>query len=327
MISVIIPVYNSSQTLKKCLDAVFDNNFENFEVIVVSDNSLDNSVDISKNYNFKIIELEKNRGPAFARNTGANSASGDILLFIDSDVIIKNNAMLHVDKIIKSDEKKIVQGIYSHEPNYKNMATQYQQSFYCYFTFNTKDNYSDTLISMCFAIKKNIFQKLNGFNTKIRKATAEDEEFGYVLIERGYKIFITKELNVEHKVNYSLVKFIERNFCMYTDTMMSYLRNKTAMKKARQKNYSNVIIRIPFLLLIIIMIFVIINYPNKQNFNLFLILNVIFLFLHLGFINFVKKAKGLLNAFKIIIICYLDTFLMLLGSFYGSFLYLFSRKY
>ena len=109
--------------------------------------------------------------------------------------------------------------------------------------------------------------------------------------------------------------------------MMSYLRNKTAMKKAKQKNYLNVIVRIPFLSLIIIMIFVIINYPDKLNFNLFLILNLIFLFLHLGFINFVKKSKGLFNAFKIIVICYLDTFLMLLGSFYGSFLYFFSRKY
>ena len=55
MISVIIPVYNSSQTLKECLDAIFSDSSEKSEVIVVSDNSKDNSIDIAKNYNCKTI--------------------------------------------------------------------------------------------------------------------------------------------------------------------------------------------------------------------------------------------------------------------------------
>ena len=50
MISVIIPFYNSEQTLKKCLDSVFSNKFEKFEVIAVSDCSEDNSLSIAKNY-------------------------------------------------------------------------------------------------------------------------------------------------------------------------------------------------------------------------------------------------------------------------------------
>ena len=48
MITVVIPVYNASQTLKKCLDSVFSNKFEKFEVIVISDCSNDNSIDIAK---------------------------------------------------------------------------------------------------------------------------------------------------------------------------------------------------------------------------------------------------------------------------------------
>ena len=54
-ISIIIPVYNSSLTLKECLGAVLDSSFKNFEVIIVSDNSLDDSVNIAKKYNCKII--------------------------------------------------------------------------------------------------------------------------------------------------------------------------------------------------------------------------------------------------------------------------------
>ena len=86
MISVIIPNHNSNQTLSECLDAIFSNKVKNFEVIVVDDKSTDNSIEIAKNYDCKIIELSENKGPAFARNTGANSASGDVLLFIDSDI-------------------------------------------------------------------------------------------------------------------------------------------------------------------------------------------------------------------------------------------------
>ena len=92
-ISIIIPVYNSSLTLKECLDAVFDSSFKNFEVIVVSDNSSDNSVEIAKQFQCKIIELPQNRGPGFARNEGAKTAEGDVLLFLDSDVIIDKEAL------------------------------------------------------------------------------------------------------------------------------------------------------------------------------------------------------------------------------------------
>ena len=236
MIAVIIPVYNSSQTLKKCLDAVFSNKFEKFEVIVISDNSEDNSIDIAKNYNCKIIELKQNRGPAFARNTGANSASGDILLFVDSDVIVKEDILMQVNKAFNNKEVNIVQGIYSHEPNYKNIITQYQQSFYCYYTWHEQYRYTDTLTSMCFAIRKNTFLKLKGFNTNIRKATAEDEEFGYKLINDGNKILISRDLNVEHWVNYTTGKFIKRNFTMYVETMKSFIRNKSYIKKVKQKN-------------------------------------------------------------------------------------------
>ena len=251
MISVIIPFYNSEQTLKKCLDSVFSNKFEKFEVIAVSDCSEDNSLSIAKNYNCKIIELKENKGPGFARNIGANSASGDILLFIDSDVLVKENILTHVKKAFDNNEVNVLQGIYSHEPDYENIITQYQQSFYCFYTWHKQYSYTETLTSMCFAIRKKIFLKLEGFNTNIRKATSEDEEFGYKLINQGNKILISREMSVEHKVNYTIRKFIKRNFTMYVETMKSFIRNRSYTKKIKQRNYSNVLAGIPLIGLII----------------------------------------------------------------------------
>ena len=327
MIAVIIPVYNSSQTLKKCLDAVFSNKFEKFEVIVISDNSEDNSINIAKNYNCKIIELKQNKGPAFARNTGANSASGDILLFVDSDVIVKEDILMHVNKAFNNKEVNVVQGIYSHEPNYKNIITQYQQSFFCYYTWHEQYRYTNTLTSMCFAVRKNTFLKLKGFNTNIKKATAEDEEFGYKLINDGNKILISRELNVEHKVNYTIEKFIKRNFTMYVETTKSFMRNESYTKKIKQKNYSNVIAGIPLIGMIILMLIMMIFYSSEKVLIIFSGLNILFLFLHLKFMIFVGSSKGLLKALGVMMSCYLDSFLMLIGVVFANISYIFGRKY
>ena len=327
MISVIIPFFNSDQTIKECLDSVFNNKFKDYEVITVSDKSTDNSLNIIRNYNCKIIELNENRGPAFARNTGANSASGDVLFFLDSDCILKNDALNNINTIFRKKKANVIQGIYSHEPDYNNIVTQYQQSFYCYYSFSKYLNYTDCLISMCFAIEKKIFIECKGFNTSIKNATAEDEEFGHVLIENGNKILIARELSVEHRVNYNLLNFIKRGFRMYVDTIKSFIRNKTYTNKVKQKNYFSVLAGIPILGLIILLLPLIIFFPSSENMYFFFTLNIIFLFLHIGFINFVRKSKSLIQALKIMPVCYLDTFLMLWGSLYGFFIYFLGKRY
>ena len=156
-ISIVIPVYNASLTLKECLDAIFNSNFKNFEVIVVSDNSSDNSVEIARQYQCKVIELPQNKGPGFARNSGGQVAKGDILLFIDSDVIIDKGALNSLSVKFSDNEVNVIQGIYSHKPIYKNAATQYQQSFYSYYSWDSNINYTSSLITNCFAIRRKIF--------------------------------------------------------------------------------------------------------------------------------------------------------------------------
>jgi glycosyltransferase involved in cell wall biosynthesis len=326
-ISIIIPVYNSSLTLKECLDVVFGSNFNNFEVIIVSDNSSDNSVKIAKQYQCKIIELSQNKGPAFARNRGAQEAEGDILLFLDSDVVIKKEALKYLSDKFFDDEINAIQGIYSHEPVYKNMATQYQQSYTSYYIWPENKKYATTLSTCCFAIRKKIFTKFKGFDANIKRATCEDEVFGYDLINKGYKILISRELNVEHRVHYNIGHFIKRTFNRYTSTIKFYLRSKTFINKIRQTNYLKIIIGIPILGLIILTSFLIIFFQNKIIWLILLILNIIFLSLHAGFMIFVGRTKGSIKAIGVMIICYLDTFMMLTGTIYGYLSYFFGKKY
>ena len=326
-ISIIIPVYNASLTLKECLDAIFNSHFKNFEVIIVSDNSTDNSVKLAKQYQCKVIELSENNGPAFARNTGAQAAEGDILLFLDSDVVIKNDALNCLSNEFFNNKTDAIQGIYSHKPTYKSLATQYQMSYNCYYIWPKNKKYATTLSTCCFAIRKKIFAELKGFNTNIKRASCEDEEFGYFLIDKGYKIIILRELNVEHRVNYSINHFIKKKFLTYIEVMKEYLRNKTYIKKIKQTNYFKVLAGIVILGLIILAAVVTIIFPNKTILSIFLILNIAFLLLHTGFMRFVGRAKGFTKAFGAMAVCYIDTFLMLTGLLYGSLSYFFGKKY
>ena len=88
-ISVIIPVYNTEKYLERCLDSVLAQTHQNFEVICVNDGSTDASESILKRYaekdkRFKVMK-QPNQGQGTARNTGLDIATGDYILFLDSD--------------------------------------------------------------------------------------------------------------------------------------------------------------------------------------------------------------------------------------------------
>ena len=316
-ISIVIPVYNSSSTLKECLDSIFSSTFKDFEVIVVSGNSTDDSIKIAKQFQIKIIELPENKGPALARNKGSQVAQGDIILFLDSDVILnKNSLSLIIDKFSLA-EVNAIQGIYSHEPNYKYLATQFYQSYLCYYVWPENKKYATTLVTGCFAIRKEIFNKFGGFDVNIENASCEDEKFGYSLIEKGYKILILRDLQVVHRVNYNVINFIKRRLTQEFDRIKFYLREKTYTNKIKQTNYSRVIIGIPVLGLILLTVLSAFFYSNSIIWYSFVILNLIYVSLHLGFLKFVTSNKGFKKAFGLLFMFYLDTFLMIITLSFG----------
>lgn len=99
--SIIIPVYNVENYIKKCLDSVFAQTEKDYEVIVVNDGTKDNSMDIVKNYDVKIVN-QKNQGLSEARNTGLKNAKGEYILFLDSDDYIEKNLLKELNKSIKN---------------------------------------------------------------------------------------------------------------------------------------------------------------------------------------------------------------------------------
>lgn len=88
-ISVIVPVYNTSAYLHRCLDSVVNQSFENYEIVIVNDGSTDDSEAICREYSEKhsniILITKVNGGLSEARNTGVRNAAGKYVSFVDSD--------------------------------------------------------------------------------------------------------------------------------------------------------------------------------------------------------------------------------------------------
>lgn len=121
LISVIIPVYNVEQYLQQCLDSLLRQTYQNFELILVDDGSLDNSWEIMQDYAKKDTRVrlfrKENGGVSSARNFGLEIAKGDYIAFVDSDDFVaeqyleglywaldKENAKLAVCKFAQVDE-------------------------------------------------------------------------------------------------------------------------------------------------------------------------------------------------------------------------------
>ncbi len=93
MLSVVIPTYNEEDYVSKLLQSLCEQTYKDFEVIVVDGQSEDNTISAAKIFSDKLklrIIMSPERGVAYQRNLGAASANGDLLLFLDADILLKN---------------------------------------------------------------------------------------------------------------------------------------------------------------------------------------------------------------------------------------------
>jgi glycosyltransferase involved in cell wall biosynthesis len=209
-ISVVVPVRNGSDYINRCLLALKDSTYENFEIIVVDDASSDNTVEISQKTGAKIITLDKQSGPAAARNRGAGSARGDIVLFIDADVVITPDTIGLIAKAFtENPDTSAVFGSYDDTPAAPDFISQYRNLLHHYVHQRAKRD-AKTFWTGCGAIRKAVFDELGGFD-EIRHPvpSMEDIEIGLRMSEKGYKIILDKNIQVKHLKHWGLYSLIK----------------------------------------------------------------------------------------------------------------------
>ncbi|MEA5593357.1 glycosyltransferase [Rivularia sp. UHCC 0363] len=208
-VSVIIPVYNGGISFRSCLSSLTQAVTPFTEIIVVADGDSDGSWLVAEEFGAKVVKIPVCGGPGKARNIGARAAKGDILFFVDADVVICADT---ISKVLKAFENQrdltALIGSYDDEPGSSNFLSQYKNLFHHY-THQTAKEEAFTFWGACGAIRREVFLSIGGFDESYRRPSIEDIELGSRLKAAGYKIQLCKDLQVKHLKHWGVVSLLK----------------------------------------------------------------------------------------------------------------------
>jgi len=204
-ISVIVPAYNASATLPPCLKSIFEQADADTEIVVVDDCSTDNTLQIARDSGTAVFQTQQQSGPAGGRNLGAEKSTGDILFFVDADVVIGPGSIGTIKRTFESDPSlAAVFGSYDEAPAQQNFLSQYKNLLH-HFVHQESSSNAGTFWAGCGAIRKEVFHSVDGFDAqRYPYPSIEDIELGIRMVGKGYRIRLDKDLQGKHLKRWSV---------------------------------------------------------------------------------------------------------------------------
>ena len=202
-VSVIIVNYNGKKFLEKCLESLCKVNYENFEIIVVDNNSTDGSIElVTKNYpSIILLKLNSNKGFAEPNNIGAKIANGKYLLFLNNDTIVTPNFISEMVQVIENDKKiAICQSLLLKPDESVDSSGDFIDHLGVVYNSTKKTDEIREISSARGAsmlIRKDVFDILEGFDEKFY-VSFEDVDLGWRTWMIGYKVILTPKSVVYH---------------------------------------------------------------------------------------------------------------------------------
>ena len=227
-ISVIIVNYNGKELLQKCLESLFKIDYNNFEVILVDNNSTDGSMEfVIKNHpNVIVVKLDSNKGFAEPNNIGAKIAKGEYLLFLNNDTITTTNFISEMIKVLEKDEKiAICQSLLLKPDGNIDSSGDFIDKMGIVYNSKTKTDEIREISSArgaCMLMRKKIFDKLGGFDEKFF-FSFEDVDLGWRSWILGYKTVVVPQSIVYHSAGKTSSK-------LKSEAAFHGLKNQLAMK-------------------------------------------------------------------------------------------------
>jgi glycosyltransferase involved in cell wall biosynthesis len=203
LLSVVIPAFDAEHHLTKSLAALRASDYQDFELVIVDDGSTDGSLALAEAYGAIVLSTGGRRGPAYARNLGAQEATGEVILFLDADVCVHNDTLQRVaDSFQRDPALDALIGSYDFEPSSRDFLSQYRNLMHS-FVHQTGSQKASTFWSGCGAIRRSIFLEHSGFSVEYARPAIEDIELGYRLMKARRKIMLDNELLVKHLKHWS----------------------------------------------------------------------------------------------------------------------------
>jgi glycosyltransferase involved in cell wall biosynthesis len=194
LFSVIIPAYNRAGIIKRAIQSVLDQTYSHFEIIVVDDGSIDSTAleldDFIKNHQIKYVH-QSNKGVCAARNTGASIASGQYVVFLDSDDSVEQHWLMDFHHCLENSNADLV---------FCSMHVQKingdRKMISCMDPYQTDGKEKGLFLAGAWAMRKSVFDHLGGYDESIRYGENTELKF------RCYEQIITQDFIDHYNITY-----------------------------------------------------------------------------------------------------------------------------
>lgn len=214
-LSVIIPVYNGVGMIERCLEALNRSETWPLEIIVVDDCSTDESAGAARDRGAEVLTTPRNMGPAGARNLAAEHAKGEVLVFVDADVVVERDTLHKIAARFDEDPGiAALFGSYDDAPEERNFLSQFKNLQHHY-VHQTSNREASTFWAGLGAVRREIYREAGGFDcTKFEVPSIEDIELGVRLRSAGYKILLDPGITAKHLKRWKFVNLVKTEiFC------------------------------------------------------------------------------------------------------------------
>src|SRR2546426_2257982 len=211
-ISIIIPTYNSSRTLSKCLDSVKQQSVPPQEILVVDRFSIDGTPNIGRAHGAAVIQTDANR--SVARNIGLHKASSDGVLFIDSDMILSPDLIRECKRALEDHDAILIPEVSIGLGYWAKCKSLERQSYI-----------TSHLVEAARCFRRNQLLFLGGFDPELE--AGEDWYLQHQALRAGLSFARTKSEIIHDEGNLTLTTLLKKKYA-YGRTIGDYLRKNPA---------------------------------------------------------------------------------------------------
>jgi glycosyltransferase involved in cell wall biosynthesis len=207
-LSIIVPFHKGLPFLQRALSGLTPRHPDD-ELIIAADGAVDDCRLLAATYGARVVEIAGPRGPAVARNAAAATATGDVLVFVDADVVASPDTLERTARTFSADPHvTAVFGAYDDDPGAAGFVSQYKNLAHSYIHRISKGA-AKTFWAGFGAVRRDAFLSVGGFDERFERPSIEDIDLGYRLTAAGHRILLDPALAVCHLKRWTLSSMIK----------------------------------------------------------------------------------------------------------------------
>jgi GT2 family glycosyltransferase len=203
-LSVIVPFHRNLIQLRQCLAGLANARrasigiVQRVEIIVAADGAVDDPAALAREFGAELIEIEGPRGPAVARSRAAAIASGNVLVFVDTDVVVSEIALAQLARLfITEPDLGAAFGAYDEEPADAGFVSQCRNLAHS-FIHQRSNREASTFWAGLGAVRADVFATVGGFDERFARPSVEDIDLGYRIRAAGFRLVLDPAIQGKH---------------------------------------------------------------------------------------------------------------------------------